>query len=237
MRTSTQMPPNVLIVDNDADQAGRVKDTLLVDGLDVDWVGRREEAVARIRTRHIDVVLLDLMLVRGSFGPAIEVLEAIRATEPSRRCLVFTYSNYGPDLVRDTETMARLEVYAEIAAMETLDVAKLLRDSPEARNIKAVLRGLASAVERRGLAARAAESTRMQTGNRWRPVVMLAIVLAVFIGGLLFVPGRLVGIGTSCQPCSDWPCIAAACGPAVLVAGVLFHAEILALASVVVRRR
>jgi DNA-binding response OmpR family regulator len=78
-------PKCVLIVDDDAAIRRLVALLLRQQSFDIDEAANGLEAIHRIRARHYDAIVLDLMMGPGS---GFEVLAELRGLRPDDRCVV-----------------------------------------------------------------------------------------------------------------------------------------------------
>ena len=69
-------PPHILLVDDDNDFRSLVRSTLLDEGFDVDDVGNGKLALAKLKEKTYDVVLLDIKM------PEMDGLETLRQARP-----------------------------------------------------------------------------------------------------------------------------------------------------------
>src|SRR4051812_11484235 len=77
----------ILIVDDDRTLREGCASVLQMDGYNVTFIGRGDEALETIRRRKFDIVLLDLFM---SIVPGMELLKAVLATNKESLVIVMT---------------------------------------------------------------------------------------------------------------------------------------------------
>lgn len=84
----------VLVVEDEEFLAQALKDNLAAEGCAVDIAANGEEAMARVRKGHPDIILLDLLMPKkDGFG----VIEELKASPEWRSIPVIVLSNLGGD--------------------------------------------------------------------------------------------------------------------------------------------
>ena len=110
-------PQLVLVVDDDAGIRDTMKDILTLEGYAVHTANDGQSAIDCCRTKHYDVILLD---VRMPGKDGIETLQEIKALDPKARIIMITGYDVGE---RVQEAMLR---GAEAVFRKPLDVADFL---------------------------------------------------------------------------------------------------------------
>lgn len=86
---------SVLIVDDDASIRTMVRAVLQHDGFEVEDVGSGNQAIARIREKLYDAVVLDIMMGNGS---GQDVLQALAVERPNQKCVVVISATSQPNI-------------------------------------------------------------------------------------------------------------------------------------------
>jgi DNA-binding response OmpR family regulator len=86
---------SVLIVDDDASIRTMVRAVLQHDGFEVEEVTSGNDAIARIHEQQYGVVILDIMMGRGS---GEDVLHALAVERPDVKCVVVISATSQPNL-------------------------------------------------------------------------------------------------------------------------------------------
>ncbi len=76
---------SVLVVDDDASIRGLVRIVLRRERFEVDEASNGNEALARLRIKKYDAVVLDLMMGPGN---GFEVLDALNDHRPGEKCVI-----------------------------------------------------------------------------------------------------------------------------------------------------
>ena len=107
-------PKSVLIVDDDASIRTMVRALLQHDGFEVDEVDSGNDAIARIRKQHYGVVILDIMMGRGS---GEDVLRTLAVERPDVKCVVVISATSQPNLdkIEVSNVMIKLRKPFDIA--------------------------------------------------------------------------------------------------------------------------
>ena len=82
------MPDPILLVDDEDDLRGNLKEALTLDGYRVEDADGAEAALALMAERHYPVVLTDLNMPGGPSG--FQLIEAVKASDPLTLCVVIT---------------------------------------------------------------------------------------------------------------------------------------------------
>ncbi|HVT02723.1 MAG TPA: response regulator [Thermoanaerobaculia bacterium] len=82
---SLQTSRYALIVDDDESIRGLIRTLLQLEKFEVDEASSGNEAIGRLRMRHYDVIVLDLMMALGS---GFDVLEASEAERPGEKFVI-----------------------------------------------------------------------------------------------------------------------------------------------------
>jgi len=75
----------ILVVDDDAAIRGLIRLVLRRDNYNVEEAINGEEAMARMRIKKYDAVVLDLMMGPGN---GVEVLDALKTKRPGEKCVI-----------------------------------------------------------------------------------------------------------------------------------------------------
>jgi len=86
---------SVLIVDDDASIRTMVRAVLQRDGFEVEEVESGNQAIARIREKLYDAVVLDIMMGGGS---GQDVLRALAVERPNQKCVVVISATSQPNI-------------------------------------------------------------------------------------------------------------------------------------------
>jgi two-component system alkaline phosphatase synthesis response regulator PhoP len=100
---TTARSPHVVIVDDDPEIRGIVRDVLQRDGYRVSTVGDGEALLAMLRGHHPDLIILDLML------PGIQGLDVLRRVQEQGRVPTIVLSGKGSE----TDRVVGLEMGAD----------------------------------------------------------------------------------------------------------------------------
>ena len=124
------MSLRVLIIDNDSNHISLIKQNLTFrTDAEVDEAQNSNGALRLIEAKSYDIIFLDLMLIRGSFDPALRILDMIFNHDSTRQGLVFIISDYVPSLDSDPEIRDRLNSYPLVT--DPIDFSKLLVQTRE----------------------------------------------------------------------------------------------------------
>ena len=88
-------PGSVLIVDDDASIRTMVRAVLQRNGFEVEDVGSGNQAIACIREKLYDAVVLDIMMGNGS---GQDVLQALALERPNQKCVVVISATSQPNI-------------------------------------------------------------------------------------------------------------------------------------------
>jgi len=121
---TTVRSPHVVIVDDDPEIRGIVRDVLERDGYRVSTVGDGEALLAMLRGHHPDLIVLDLML------PGIQGLEVLRRVQERGRVPTIVLSGKGSE----TDRVVGLEMGADDYLTKPFSQRELLA------RVRAVLR-------------------------------------------------------------------------------------------------
>jgi DNA-binding response OmpR family regulator len=86
---------SVLIVDDDASIRRMVRAVLQLDGFEVEEVDSGNLAIARLREKQYDAVVLDVMMGSGS---GQDVLQTLAVERPNQKCVVVISATSQPNL-------------------------------------------------------------------------------------------------------------------------------------------
>jgi DNA-binding response OmpR family regulator len=86
---------SVLVVDDDASIRAMIRAVLQLDGFEVEEVGSGNQAIARLREKLYDAVVLDIMMGGGS---GQDVLQALAVERPNQKCVVVISATSQPNI-------------------------------------------------------------------------------------------------------------------------------------------
>jgi CheY-like chemotaxis protein len=110
------MESSVLVVDDDADIRQALCEVFESEGLAVRSASNGRQALALVRERAPDLILLDLMMPEMN---GWEVLDALRGTDAARRVVVMSAYDAPDDVVSLTKPLSITQVLDLIATVRT----------------------------------------------------------------------------------------------------------------------
>ena len=121
--------PRVLVIEDDAAIRRAVVDALTVSGFDVDQSGRGDEGLAKALQGKVNLILLDLVLPKGS---GWTILKQLRAKHPTIPVIVLTACGRESDRIDGLEAGADDYVVKPFSIKELLArIHAVLRRSPQ----------------------------------------------------------------------------------------------------------
>ena len=109
---------SVLIVDDDASIRTMVRAVLQHDGFEVEEVENGNDAIARIREQQYGVVILDIMMGRGS---GQDVLHTLAVERPDVKCVVVISATSQPNLDKIEVSNVKIKLRKPFNIAELLD--------------------------------------------------------------------------------------------------------------------
>lgn len=121
--------PRILVIEDDAAIRRAVVDALTVSGFDVDQAGRGDEGLNKALQGQVNLILLDLVLPKGS---GWTILKQLRATHPTIPVIVLTACGRESDRIEGLEAGADDYVVKPFSIKELLArIHAVLRRSPQ----------------------------------------------------------------------------------------------------------
>tara|TARA_B100000609_G_C17137582_1_gene393675 strand:+ start:70 stop:726 length:657 start_codon:yes stop_codon:yes gene_type:complete len=180
------MSLRVLIIDNDSNHISLIKQNLTFrTDAEVDEAQNSNGALRLIEAKSYDIIFLDLMLIRGSFDPALRILDMIFNHDSTRQGLVFIISDYVPSLDSDPEIRDRLNSYPLVT--DPIDFSKLLVQTRERDLIQFWINEVSKIVDRHAV---------QNTQNIAYNFFVYTCAVIILLGGWLYLPSKLNNYST-----------------------------------------
>lgn len=138
-REAADMPPRILVVDDDQDLRKTLSDILAAKGYAPRAVGTGREALDCVSAEHIEVALIDLRLDDMS---GLDVLKAVKHRSPAIECILLTGH------ASQTSAIEAMNLGAYSYVQKPYDIETLLLTIHRAREKQAALRALREGEER-----------------------------------------------------------------------------------------
>jgi CheY-like chemotaxis protein len=116
---------SVLIVDDDASIRTMVRAVLQHDGFEVEEVESGNDAIARIREQQYGVVILDIMMGRGS---GQDVLRTLAIERPDVKCVVVISATSQPNLDKIEVSNVKIKLRKPFNIADLLDAVHACTD-------------------------------------------------------------------------------------------------------------